>query len=62
MKQVIQTLKRRDAEKRIPVVRMEIDSELTALYRAMVRKDIEAVRACKKKLELLRREMILLEV
>ncbi|RYL95445.1 hypothetical protein EWI07_02795 [Sporolactobacillus sp. THM7-4] len=62
MKQVIQTLNRRDAEKRIPVVRMEIDSELMALHQALLRKDAKAIKKCKKKLEELRREMLLLEV
>ncbi|MFC7392406.1 hypothetical protein [Scopulibacillus cellulosilyticus] len=61
MKQVLQTLKRTDAEKRIPVVRMEIDYELATLHDAMVNEDTEAINACKVKLEKLRQEMLRLE-
>lgn len=61
MKQVIQTLNRKDAEKRIPIVREAIDAELVALHRAMRRNDTKAIRESKKKLEVLRREIILLE-
>ncbi|GGL45026.1 hypothetical protein [Sporolactobacillus putidus] len=62
MKQLNQTLNRKDAEKRIPIVRMEIDSELAILHQAILRKDAETIKRCKEKLEELRREMILLEI
>lgn len=61
MKQVIQTLKRRDAEKRIPVLRLEIDYELATLYDAMTAGDAEQINKCKRKLEIFRQEMLQLE-
>ncbi|HET7580973.1 MAG TPA: hypothetical protein VFK33_16960 [Bacillales bacterium] len=62
MKQVMQTLKRRDAERRIPVIRLEIDYELVTLHDAMVTKDTEAIEETKKRLEQLRKEWLRLEV
>lgn len=62
MKQLNQTLNRKDAEKRIPVLRLEIDSELATLHQALIEKDPEKINRCKKKLEELRREMLLLEI
>ncbi|ADU30910.1 hypothetical protein [Evansella cellulosilytica] len=62
MEKVIQTLKREDGEKRIPVLKMEIDYELLTLYDALQNGDEEQIKSCKKKLELLRNEWILLEV
>jgi hypothetical protein len=61
MKQVIQTLKRTDAEKRIPVLRMEIDYELARLYEAMVNGDDQTIKDCKEKLTRFRQELIRLE-
>lgn len=61
MKQVIQTLNRRDAERRIPIVKKAIDAELAALHRAMVRSDPSAMKKSKEKLEALRREIMMLE-
>jgi hypothetical protein len=61
MKQVIQTLKRTDAEKRIPVLRLEVDYELATLHDAMIAEDIEAMNLTKKRLEKLRQELIRLE-
>lgn len=61
MKQVIQTLKRRDAENRIPVIRLEIDYELVTLHDAMLAKDKEAARQTKERLEELRQELVRLE-
>ncbi|WKB34955.1 hypothetical protein QS257_14325 [Terrilactibacillus sp. S3-3] len=63
MKQVIQTLRRQDAEKkRIPVVRMEIDYELATLHQAILQNDYATIKTCKERLEKLRQEMIQLEV
>lgn len=62
MKQLNQTLNRKDAEKRIPIVRLEIDSELATLHQAILQKDAKTIKLCKQKLEELRREMILLEI
>ncbi|WEG15011.1 hypothetical protein PU629_16435 [Pullulanibacillus sp. KACC 23026] len=61
MKQVIQTLKRTDAEKRIPVLRMEIDYELARLHEAMVNADQETIESCKENLTRFRQELIRLE-
>jgi hypothetical protein len=61
VKQVIQTLKKNDAEKRIPVLRLEVDYELATLHDAMVLEDLEQIRKSKRKLEKLRQEMLQLE-
>lgn len=61
MKQVINALKRRDAEQRIPVLRLEIDYELAVLYEAMGMSNQEAIDLCKEHLEELRTEMLRLE-
>jgi hypothetical protein len=61
MEQVIQTLKRNDAEKRIPVLRLEIDYELATLHDAMIAKNEHIINECKEKLEELRQEMFRLE-
>ena len=61
MKQVIQTLKRTDAERRIPVLRLEIDYELATLHDAMVKQDTKEKKECKERLEKLRQELIRLE-
>ncbi|WP_085524117.1 hypothetical protein [Tuberibacillus sp. Marseille-P3662] len=62
MKQVIKTLRRTDAEKRIPVMRMEIDYELATLHEAIVNEDINQIEVSKQRLTELRREMLELEV
>ncbi|BAB06355.1 hypothetical protein P4637_15825 [Halalkalibacterium halodurans] len=61
MEQVIQTFKRRDGEKRIPVLRLEIDYELMTLHDAMLAEDINAMRKTKRRLEKLRLELLQLE-
>jgi hypothetical protein len=61
MRQVINALKRTDAEKRIPVLRLELDYELATLFDAMTINDNEAMIESKKKLEILRLELIRLE-
>ncbi|MCF6136953.1 hypothetical protein [Pseudalkalibacillus berkeleyi] len=61
MKQVIQTLKNTEAERRIPVLRLEIDYELATLHDALVEKNPEQIKRSKKKLERLRQEMLQLE-
>lgn len=61
MRQVIQTLKRTDAEQRIPVLMLEIDYELVTLHDAMVAGDHEAMDESKEKLEQLRQELVRLE-
>lgn len=61
MRQVINALKRTDAEKRIPVLRLELDYELATLYDAMMEDDKQKKEACVQKLEVLRLEMLRLE-
>ena len=61
MKQVIQSLKRTDAEERIPVLWLELDYELATLHDAMMSNDEEQIRASKQKLETLRQELLRLE-
>ncbi|MDN9012217.1 hypothetical protein [Brevibacillus laterosporus] len=62
MDQVIAALKRRDAEERIPVLRLELDYELATLYDAMQSRNKEQMQRSKAQLRLLRKEMLLLEV
>ncbi|WP_026700083.1 hypothetical protein [Salibacterium aidingense] len=61
MEQVIQTFKRKDAEERIPVLRMEIDYELVSLHDAMAEESLEKINQCKVRLQQLRQELIRLE-
>jgi hypothetical protein len=61
MKQVMNTFKRNDGERRIAVLRLELDYELATLYDAMKENDDEKKSRCKQKLEKLRQEMIRLE-
>ncbi|MBU8906739.1 hypothetical protein [Desertibacillus haloalkaliphilus] len=62
MEQVIQTFKRTDGEKRVPVLRLEIDYELVTLHDAMLEENLEEMNASKERLEKLRQELIQLEV
>ncbi|WP_010631064.1 hypothetical protein [Sporolactobacillus vineae] len=62
MNSINQTLNRKDAEKRIPILKMEIDTQLGLLHHALISKDMDTVTNCKAKLEKLRREMLLLEI
>lgn len=61
MKQVIQTLKRTDAERRIPVLKLEIDYELSTLFEALENKNTKQINESKRKLEKLRQELVRLE-
>lgn len=61
MDQVIAALKRKDAEERIPVLRLELDYELATLHDALQAQDKAQVKRSKDRLKLLRREMLLLE-
>jgi hypothetical protein len=62
MKKVVNGLKRTDGEKRIAVLRLELDYELATLYEAMMENDEEKKKECKRKLEKLRQEMIRLGI
>lgn len=61
MDQVVAALKRRDAEERIPVLRLELDYELATLYDALKTNDTKQIHQSKVRLKQLRREMLLLE-
>lgn len=61
MEKVIQTLKRRDGEKRIPVLKLEIDYELQTLFDAIQANEQDEVSDCKVKLDILRSEWLRLE-
>lgn len=61
MEQVIQAFRRDDAEKRIPVLRLELDYELLSLHEAMLAENLKKMEVCKRKLAALRKEMLLLE-
>ena len=61
MKQVIEAFKRKDAEKRIPVLRLEIDYEWATLFDAMASQDDATVQASKHRLEKYRQELLRLE-
>ncbi|RAK23211.1 hypothetical protein B0I26_101165 [Anoxybacillus vitaminiphilus] len=62
MKKVVNGFKRTDGEKRIAVLRLELDYELATLYEAMMENDEEKKKECKRKLEKLRQEMIRLGI
>ncbi|MBN2908414.1 hypothetical protein JQC72_02610 [Polycladomyces sp. WAk] len=61
MEEVIRAFKCREPEKRIPVLRMELDYELALLHEAMVENDPHRIDQCKARLRELRREMMMLE-
>jgi hypothetical protein len=61
MDQVIAALKRKDAEERIPVMRLELDYELATLYDAIQAQDKAQIRKSTERLKQLRQEMLLLE-
>ncbi len=57
MKQVVQSVKKTDFEKKIAVLRLEIDYELATLHDAMVAEDWSKINECKKSLERFRQEL-----
>lgn len=59
--QIIQAFKSKRVEERAPVLRLEMDYELANLHDALVLGDKEAVEVSKKRLEEMRRELIMLE-
>jgi hypothetical protein len=61
MKYVMEALRRKEAEERLPVIRMEIDYELVTLYDAMQADDkVEMIKA-KERLEQLRTQLLEIE-
>jgi len=61
MDDVIKAYKCKEAEERIPVLRLELDYELALLYEAIKEKDEEKQDKAKKRLKQLRQELLLLE-
>lgn len=61
MEDVIKAYRCREPEERIPVLRIELDYELALLYDAMLENDLEKIEKSKRKLEMLRKEMLMLE-
>lgn len=62
MKQLMNTLKRREVEKaRSAVLRLEMDYELTTLFDAMLENDEKQKRQSKEKLEKIRMELVKLQ-
>ncbi|RDW18429.1 hypothetical protein CWR48_12720 [Oceanobacillus arenosus] len=61
MKYVMEALKRKEAEEKLPVIRMEIDYELVTLYDAMQEKDKLQIIKTKDRLEALRIQMLEIE-
>ncbi|QTM99289.1 hypothetical protein ERJ70_08210 [Sediminibacillus dalangtanensis] len=60
MKYVMEAIKKREAEEKLPVIKLEIDYELITLYDAMKDNDQEAMDISKQRLNELRREMLAL--
>lgn len=58
MNYVMEILRKKEAQKRLPVNRMEIDYELVTLYDAMQENDKEVIFKTKQRLEKLRLECI----
>ena len=61
MKQVVNMYKKLDGQKRLAVIRLEMDYELATLYEAMVENNEKKKAECKQKLEKLRQEMLKLQ-
>ncbi|ABO66310.1 Conserved hypothetical protein [Geobacillus thermodenitrificans NG80-2] len=51
MKKTANSRKRPDGDKRMAVLRLELDYELATLYEAMMEKDEEKKKECKRRLE-----------
>lgn len=61
MKQVVNMYKKLDGQKRLAVIRLEMDYELATLYEAMVENNEQKKNECKQKLERLRQEILKLQ-
>ncbi|WP_026570496.1 hypothetical protein [Sediminibacillus terrae] len=60
MKYVMEAIKKREAEEKLPAIKLEIDYELITLYDAMKSEDEKAMDNSKQRLNELRREMLAL--
>ncbi|WP_091839887.1 hypothetical protein [Marininema halotolerans] len=61
MEDVIKAYRCREPEKRIPVLRLELDYELALLHEAMLEKNPHRVDQCIARLRELRHELLMLE-
>ncbi|WP_188454527.1 hypothetical protein [Virgibacillus oceani] len=61
MKYVMEALRRKEAQERLPVIRMEIDYELMTLYDALQAKDTVQIIKTKERLEHLRIQLMKIE-
>ena len=61
MKYVMEALRRREAQEKLPVIRMEIDYELVTLYDAMQADDRVQIIKAKERLEQLRLQLVEIE-
>lgn len=61
LKYVMEALRRREAQEKLPVIRMEIDYELVTLYDAMQADDRVQMIKAKERLEQLRLQMVEIE-
>lgn len=58
MRYVIEVLKKKEAESKLPVIRMEIDYELVTLYDALLKDDKVEIIKSKERLEQLRLQLL----
>ncbi|WP_100011090.1 hypothetical protein [Lentibacillus sediminis] len=61
MKYVMEALRRKEAEEKLPVIRMEIDYELVTLFDAMQAEDTVEIIKAKERLEQLRMQLLKIE-
>ncbi|NBJ70759.1 MULTISPECIES: hypothetical protein [Clostridia] len=61
MKYVMETLRKKEAREKLPVIRMEIDYELVTLYDAMKQDDTVAIIKSKERLINLRKQWLEME-
>ena len=61
MKYVMEALRRKEAQERLPIIKMEIDYELATLFDAMQEKDKVGIIKAKERLADLRRQMLQIE-
>ncbi|API93756.1 MULTISPECIES: hypothetical protein [Virgibacillus] len=61
MKYVMETLRKKEAREKLPVIRMEIDYELVTLYDAMKKEDTVAIIKSKERLINLRKQWLEME-
>jgi hypothetical protein len=61
MEDVMRAFRCRAPEERIPILRLQLDYELDLLYEAMIENNSAKIDETKKRLQKIRREMLILE-